>query len=237
MERIETFVLNDKIKSLPFYVELAGISYPDPNYEVRRVNSDITVLEYVIEGSGTVEIGGKAFTVFAGDVYILPQGENHHYYSSKSDPFKKIWMNVSGGICRSMINLYGLSGKYHFKNIDLYGLFEEFINICRDKDSDVRDVFDRCSLKFAEIIQRLSRHIEKSEAVNAYAASAMNYCMKHIYEKLSVEDVAEYAGISVSQLNRIFKAEYGCTVYSYILDNKLSLAKSLLREPLCTSTK
>ena len=34
---------------------LAGISYPDPTYEMYRKNSDLYSLEYVYEGEGAIQ--------------------------------------------------------------------------------------------------------------------------------------------------------------------------------------
>lgn len=228
MEIIESFIIDNEIQQYPFYVELAGITLPDSKYEIKREHSDVYVLEYVIEGSGIVEIDGKTFFPSEGDVYFLPKGSRHHYYSSKETPFKKIWMNVNGSLCDSLIQCYGLCEKYLFEKIDLSDLFEHFLNICRQRELNTKDLFDKCSIVFLEIIQKLSRYGEETKVYNRYAAKAKNYCDINIYKKLTAEDVAQYINISVSQLNRIFKKEFGITVYAYILNNKINTAKSLL---------
>lgn len=228
MEKIESFVVDKRLATLPFYVELAGITYPTPNYDIVRECSDIFVLEYIIDGTGTVEVDGKVFHPRKGDVYLLPKGSRHHYYAAKNDPFHKIWMNVNGDLCRQLIQLYRLSGKYHFRDIDLYEPFDRFLRICENRDTDIVLLYDQCSLVFLEILQKLSHHIEKKTAVNEYAAQAKEFCDRNIYQKIAAQDAAKQVGLSVSQLNRLFKQEYGCTVYAYILRNKISTAKALL---------
>lgn len=225
MERIESFVLDKSVVALPFYVELAGITYPTPNYDIQRECSDVYVLEYILAGTGTVEVDGKSFHPTKGDVYLLPKGSRHHYYAAKDDPFHKIWMNVNGDLCHQLIQLYRLSGKYHFKDIDLSEPFARFLKICENRDADL---CDQCSLVFLEILQKLSHHIEKKTAVNEYAAQAKEFCDRNIYQKITVDDVAKQVGLSVSQLNRLFKQEYSCAVYAYILRNKISTAQALL---------
>ncbi len=228
MEIIESFIIDREIQKYPFYVELAGITLPDIKYEIKRENSDVYVLEYVMEGSGHVEVDSKVFSPSKGDVYLLPKGSRHHYYSSKETPFKKIWMNINGPLCDSLIQCYGLSGKYLFEKIDLFDLFEHFLNICRQRDMNTKNLFEKCSIVFLKIIQKLSRYGEEIIPYDKQAVKAKNYCDINIYQKLTVEEVAQYINISVSQLNRIFKKEFGTTVYAYILDNKISTAKSLL---------
>ena len=58
----------------PFLVELAGISYCDGSYYCERESSDVTVVEYVIRGRGTVLCDGRQYAPGEGDVYILHQG-------------------------------------------------------------------------------------------------------------------------------------------------------------------
>ena len=42
-------------RSLPFYIDLAGISYCDGNFFVRRPQSTVSSIEYIISGTGTVK--------------------------------------------------------------------------------------------------------------------------------------------------------------------------------------
>ena len=228
MEKIQSFVTDNSIRKLPFYVELAGITYPDAHYSIYRECSDVYVLEYIMDGSGTVEVNGQTFFPAKGDCYLLPYGSRHHYYASKEQPFTKIWMNVNGDLCRQLIELYGLTGEYYFENARIYNLFDEFLTLCEKREYDTVELYNKCSLIFFEIIQRLSSHCQKKSAVNKYAAYAKNFCDRNIYKKISLEDIAGYTGISISQLNRLFKQEFGTTIYSYILNNKINTAKSLL---------
>jgi AraC family transcriptional regulator, arabinose operon regulatory protein len=228
MEIIESFVLDHTIMTLPFYVELAGITYADPTYEIKRENSWINVLEYVTEGSGTVHVDGNDYTVRRGDVYLLPIGSSHRYCASKDEPFTKIWMNVSGDLCTQLIQIYKLRGQYYFHNIDIHSLFEKFLDVCKNRDNNTKLTYNKCSLIFMEIIQQLSAHIEKTTVVNESVAAAKHFCDNNIYERISAVDAARKVGLSVSQLNRLFRKEYSTTVYAYILSTKINTAKALL---------
>ena len=68
--------------SASFAPGLAGITYPDPLYEIYRPRGDHYVFEYVISGTGHVRQDGESVTVAAGDAYILQPGRCHHYYGS-----------------------------------------------------------------------------------------------------------------------------------------------------------
>lgn len=228
MEKIESFIIDEATLSLPFYIELAGITYPSTNYAISRSSSGCFVIEYIIKGTGTVNVNGETFSPEKGDVYLLPYGSRHNYFASKTDPYEKIWMNVNGPLCSSLIELYSLSGKYHFKDVPVYHLFRQMLSVCEDKSILPKDVHKRCALIFHEIISSISASISKDTGENSYASRAKLFCDQNVYEKLTAEDVSKKIGLSISQLNRLFKRDYSTTVYSYILDSKIKTAKTLL---------
>ena len=73
----------------PFWVRLAGVSYCDATYFVAREHSEITVMEYIVSGTGTLTIGGETLHPSAGDVYILPKGSTHRY-AADSNPSRNV---------------------------------------------------------------------------------------------------------------------------------------------------
>ena len=89
---------------------MAGITYPDPAYEILVYRRPLCVFEYVLSGRGHIERNGSILTVNAGDAYILTAGTYHHYYSDKVDPWTKIWFNVSGSLVQHLLSDYGLDG-------------------------------------------------------------------------------------------------------------------------------
>ena len=50
---------------------MAGITYPDPAYEILVYRRPLCVFEYVLSGRGHIERNGSILTVNAGDAYIL----------------------------------------------------------------------------------------------------------------------------------------------------------------------
>ena len=53
---------------------MAGITYPDPAYEILVYRRPLCVFEYVLSGRGHIERNGSILTVNAGDAYILTAG-------------------------------------------------------------------------------------------------------------------------------------------------------------------
>lgn len=226
MEKILFLSAPTDIKAAAFEVILAGITYPDPDYRIFRKCSELYVVEYITSGEGTVILGGREYHPKKGDAYILPQGAEHRYFSSPNNPWEKKWMNIQGELCQSLISAYGIEDTVYFPDSSVGGLFDDFFEFC-GQNTDIYKINEYGAVIFHRIVQRLSANAEKK--VSNAAKETKRYIDSGIYEKLSAESAAKNAGFSVSQLGRIFKKEYGKTVYSYILDRKIGTAENLLR--------
>ena len=54
----------------PLNIKLAGITYKNPNYLIRRFNATELCCEYIISGSGYVEVDDVEYLVSEGDMVI-----------------------------------------------------------------------------------------------------------------------------------------------------------------------
>ena len=227
MEKIFFLSAGNGNKAAAFEVSLAGITYPDPNYKVHRKYPDLFVAEYVSDGEGTVVCGGKEYHIKKGDAYILPAGKEHRYYSDRTNPWTKKWFNVSGTLCKKLLSAYGIENTVCFHNASsIDTLFDEFFDYCSE-NTDVAGICENGAIIFHRIVQHLAANAKDN--TESAAEKIKNYIDGNIYEKLTAESVASNAGFSVSQLGRVFKAEYGETVYSYILEQKIRTAENLLK--------
>lgn len=232
MEHIVSFGKTYKDQERPFYIEMAGITYPDPNYHIERERSYIHCFEYVIDGEGTVQVGNQTNYPQKGDLYILPKGQSHNYHSSSNNPFHKIWMNISGSLCDELIHVYHLTGTLLIKQIDVYSIFAEFLEVCENKDLTLDEIYMQCSLIFHKLLLKITEHLSISKTISAGDITANElkaYIDRNIYEALSIEMLANEANLSSSQVNRIFKKAFETTPYDYILSQKINTAKLLLR--------
>ncbi len=234
MEKFYSVPTVNSFGQLPFELILAGITYPDPSYSVSRKCSNVCIIEYITSGEGRVICNGTSYNIKTGDTYILTQGSEHIYYSNKNDPWEKKWMNVAGPLCESLLELYGISGMIHFTNCNIGELFDEFFEFC-EKQANLEFLNDFAAVTFHRMVQKLAENSEKKIVSTAEKAKA--YIDRNIYAKINAETVAEKFGFSVSHLGRLFKQEYGVTVYSYILEQKLNVAERILRNSNVSSNK
>ncbi len=206
---------------------LTGITYADKNYRIARRNSDVTVIEYIMEGEGNVEVDGKVFHPKKGDTYLLPQGSSHCYYPNPNNPWKKIWINLSGQLMSEILNAYSLDNVYLFENLYTKDLLEEIVNNAKNKTPDLG--LSTGKLVY-EILYRMKMHIGKQEPLlNENARIMKDYINDHLFEVITLSTLSELIGMSDQHTIRIFKSAFGSTPYQYILWKKLDYAKMYLK--------
>ena len=84
---------------------------------------------------------------------------------------------------------------------------------------------DEMVIDFTEKMRRLFRADTNSRHIN----DCKEYIYSHIKERITIEDLAEEFGVSASYLSRLFKQQTGVSVSAYIREQKIEVAKNLLR--------
>lgn len=81
----------------------------------------------------------------------------------------------------------------------------------------------------AEFTRRTSE-LQIKEGASSLVKSVSSYISEHLYEKVSVEEMAAHLNLNRSYLSRKFAEETGQTLSDYINEVKINVAKRMLRE-------
>ena len=226
IEEVAVYVGQTDASFIPFF---AGISFPDPTYEITRQIGDVYVFEYVISGQGTVTQDQQTFHVKAGDAYILRQGRFHHYYSDKKDPWKNIWFNVSGNLVRHLLSDYDLN------DIVKIPALHDGSYLYAIKDTIKKEPVhckNELALLLHQYIQFLSDFLGNRMILNSPAMVMKNYIEQNLTSNITIDDIAASVPLSRSRCIHLFKEVYHITPYNYYLKLRLELAENLLRNTL-----
>jgi len=212
----------------PFWVSASGVSYCDADYHIYRKESKVCVCEYIIKGTGTVHIKGKTFYPKAGDIYILPEFENHEYYTDPKDPWIKIFFNIRGTGVSSMLNIFELKNKFIFSDCeDIYPLFEAML-LKVNEDIPIEQIMKECCKFFVEILFTLYNKAKATNHELLEAQNVKNFIESNVERELTLKEIADSIYRSQDYTNKLFKRYYNETAYAYYNNLRLEKAKALL---------
>lgn len=212
---------------MPIFVECIGISHPNPDYFIERARSDYFIFEYVLSGVGYIYYKNTTYKVEKDDLYILPEGTPHKYWSDKIDPYEKIWINIHSSIISEIMRAYGLSDKIVFKNSDCKALFYELLQLAKTVTFNDEVCFTAAETIF-KILNRVAQSEQKLSHVSAIAKATKVMLDDNIYGNITVEQIAERLLVSKVQIINEFKKYYLMTPYAYYMSNKIETAKNML---------
>ncbi len=222
---------------LPFYLEMAGISYCDGTYRIKRHNSTETVIEYIVEGRGYLNVNGENYAATAGDVYILRKDTTHTYWSDAKYPWVKIFFNIRGSLAEKLLDEYQLggTGKVVLEAPGMEQVFRDMLECLRDDTVSQTERFDTAAVKFLEILiqltnqQRVAR-IRKGNVVSV--ENEMNTLVEYITmnpkQIVSNQELADVIFRSKDYVIKRFFANFGVTPYDYQIQQKIFSARNML---------
>ena len=222
---------------LPFYLEMAGISYCDGTYRMKRQDSAETVIEYVVEGRGYLNINGENYAATAGDVYILRKHTTHTYWSDAKYPWVKIFFNIRGSLAEKILDEYQLGGSGRVV-MEADGLEQDFRDMLESlKDSTIGQTkrFDGAALKFLEIVIKLT-NMQKAAGTRKDNLMSVEKEMNTLVEYITMnprrivsnQELADVIFRSKDYVIKRFFANFGVTPYDYQIQQKMFNARNML---------
>lgn len=207
-------------------IELMGITYADTSYRVSRNDQwDMYIFEYVTEGVGHINCNDIKYKVEKGDAYLISKFTEHEYYADSQNPYKKIWMNVSGELITHLLQLFNLTDPVIIRHVDLSEYFEQ-LHQQIDEEYDMEKIG---SIVYS-MLYRLSENVNIEEKQHFTLAEQMRiFIDKNLKQNLCTADVANHFHITAIYASRIFKTAYQQTINQYIMSSTMELAKQWLK--------
>lgn len=222
---------------VPFYMEMAGISYCDGTYRMKRQESAETVLEYIVEGRGYLNVDGENYAATKGDVYILRKKTTHTYWSDAKSPWVKIFFNIRGSLAEKILEEYklGTKGKVVLNGEGLEEDFREMLERVSDNTISQAERFDGAAVDFLKIIIKLA-NLERMRgnlkgdlmSVENEMNKLIEYITMNPKRIVSNQELGDVIFHSKDYVIKRFFANFGVTPYEYQIQQKIFSAKNLL---------
>lgn len=219
-----------------------------PDYAVPFHRHDGFEFYLFLGGSVIFNIEDAELSLVRGDLFILNHTQAHRAYSVGNQQYKRFIINIRRDRMREFLAQDPELVKY-FDTPDLSAIkkirltadgIQEYCAVAEKLEQAVylRKPCDDLLVDayLTEILVLIgrelegNRELENQEKIPELVAEVKDYIFHHLTEQIALEDLSKQFFFNGKYISATFKKHTGMTLRSYILDQRISLAKRLLRE-------
>jgi AraC family transcriptional regulator of arabinose operon len=192
------------------------------------------LFHYVISGTGVLHSEYGSFPVVAGEGFLIHPHDVTTYCADKKDPWHYMWLEVDGLIAGKIFEECRLSRQFPIYRPSQTGddaqALHHLRQIVAHGDEHRLKVLGLSYLFFSALI---ANSVQSSTDYPSDKTLHLHKAVKHIenryHEHLTIARLADYCNINRSYLCRLFKGAYGIGPKEYLLNFRMNIAASLLR--------
>lgn len=210
--------------------------YPDAKFHQRRREngSNQHILIYCVKGEGWFSIDGERTVVKSDQLFIIPKDTPHSYGSGDLEPWSIYWIHFSGTLAshfydsENMVRTISPSKVSRIK--DRIQLFDEIIdNLEMGYSKENVQYANICLLHFMASLKYINQYRQVSKIRDMDVVERMIHFMKdNLDKRLSLEDIADEAGLSVSYFSTLFKKRTDRSPIDFIIQLRVQKASQYL---------
>lgn len=195
---------------------------------------DHYLIHHIVSGKGYYVVGSKTYMLTAGDTFLVYPLTEITYYADEYEPWEYYWVGFSGSDAASIISasefskevpvLFGQENSPMIKNY--------LLQIYEARGQDLSHAVKMTGLLYLTLALFLkpSDLSEKKNSGPNYLQTAITYMNYHYPYAISIDDVADFTGISRSHLYRIFMSHTGQSPKAYLSELRIRQACTLMKK-------
>lgn len=223
-------------RSLFFYVTRVGHYYYDERYNfldscavANQESHKNFFLTYVRSGTIYYETS-QQFAAEQGQVALVDCRKPHRFYTK--GPAEAMWIHFDGANAAAFFDQITAfrGGKQSFRPAPDGRIEQEMAQIISGlRSATISEV--ECSKCIYRILCALlfPASAKKNVIGNDAISEAIGYIDRHLFEQLSVNQVASKVNLSASHFSRLFRSTTGFSPHEYIMLHRIDEAKALLQ--------
>jgi AraC-like DNA-binding protein len=211
-------------------------AYPSaPLHFVERPNGvEQAILICCLSGNGQLKIESSQHSIKRGGLFVIPPGTPHTYWADDKSPWSLFWIHFGGRQVNEILQSLGVGRNepclfvpdlnqvrkafedvyaclnYHYSDNGLLAMTSELLRLI-------------CTVKLCE------GHIEpKKQSTEKRVLETIEFMNQHLNMLLTLKELANHSGQSVSYYSRVFKEKTGQSPLNYFLQLKIKKACELL---------
>lgn len=193
---------------------------------------DHYLIHFVVSGHGVLHCDGRSWPVRAGQGFLIVPGEETWYQADGEDPWHYAWVGYRGTQAEALTRMAGLDTMHRVCTAQnpaaawtaLTALQEESRSLRLGQLASVGGL-----LRFLAFIAPVQDAKAVIQPGQAHCEKAIWYMEGRFDRPLSIQETAEFVGLSRSQLYRVMLDNCGCPPKEMLLRIRMERAAQMLR--------
>ena len=236
IKSFKTNFINKKTDMVSLSVYNVGFQRCEPLHTWGPGVRDHFLIHHVEAGMGHLICGGNEYTINAGDTFIVYPYDQVTYYADEHDPWQYYWVGFSGSDAPSLIlstDFRKDSPILHHSREDSAKVRRILLDIYEARGNSLANQLEMTGKLYTALaffIKSSSRKSNREDSYLTYVRAAKSYIESNYSYEISVDEIADYIGISRSHLFRAFRMHVGVSPKEYLTNYRINTACALLRE-------
>lgn len=227
---------HEPIKAEDIYVMYCGSETCESLHHHGPVIRNHFIIHFIRKGKGTLKINNKVFPLSANQCFVIFPGYQHYYEADKYDPWAYTWIAFNGVKAEWYLNQAALSIDNPVFDYFLDEIFDEIISeIFLPKKYSITNEIKLLGviyILFSELIEirKSNKDRNQVELKEYYYTKAIEFIKINYSRNLTVNDIANYIGISRSYLYYIFKEFSNLSIHQLLINYRIEAAVYLMSD-------
>ncbi len=202
-----------------------------PGHRFGPAQRDHYLIHFVVSGQGTLHCDGRTWAIRAGQGFLIVPGEETWYQADADDPWHYAWVGYRGTQADALTRQAGMDTLHRVCTAQDGSAAWHALAALREEARTLR----LGQLAAAGGLLRFLSLIAPAQSADAVVTPGRSICDKAVWymegrfdRAISIQETADFVGLSRSQLYRVMKEHCGCSPKEMLLRIRMERAAQML---------
>lgn len=224
--------INHQKELVSLSVYNAGFQKCEPRHQWGPGIRDHYLIHHIIRGQGYYQVGDKSYELHEGDTFLVYPQTEIAYYADADNPWEYAWVGFNGSDAATILNATDFLPS---KPVLLTSSLTDTIR------THLLSIYESCGNSFVNAVEMTGKLYEtlalfmknatipeQQNTALEYVQTAVSYITVNYSYPITIEDIAQYVGVSRSHLFRSFETVLKQSPKEYLTDFRIKQAIYLL---------
>ncbi|MGO4109055.1 AraC family transcriptional regulator [Paenibacillus sp. YAF4_2] len=212
----------------------AGRCLAKPHYKVGPKRIECYSIHFVREGRLRLEYEGRQVELAKGDLFVLFPDRTYYYDMLPAERLLEMhWLAIDGDRVEVLLQLAGLTEPEPFRRGNISSRIEVAVDRAIDALERVQRWRPAAALElqghlYGLLSSLMLEEVGQGQELASWIHECAEYMELHATEGITVQQVAEFAGVHRSYFTQVFTEEMGMPPMKYMQKVRMEKARRLL---------